>query len=87
MSGMGFTGSGESAQDRRRTFDSRHRDISKTKISALPSYGLENIKRLIAISAYNLKKLPPMEKFSELIEADLTYPSHCCAFSNSKRQK
>ncbi|XP_063297549.1 follicle-stimulating hormone receptor isoform X2 [Pelobates fuscus] len=61
-------------------------DISKTKISALPSYGLENIKRLIAMSAYNLKKLPPMEKFSELIEADLTYPSHCCAFSNSKRQ-
>uniref|UniRef100_A0A8C5ME46 Follicle-stimulating hormone receptor n=1 Tax=Leptobrachium leishanense TaxID=445787 RepID=A0A8C5ME46_9ANUR len=62
-------------------------DISKTRISALPSFGLENIKRLIAKSAYNLKKLPLLEKFSELIEANLTYPSHCCAFANWKRER
>ncbi|XP_053315645.1 follicle-stimulating hormone receptor [Spea bombifrons] len=61
-------------------------DISKTRISSLPAFGLDNIKRLIAKSAYYLKKLPPLEKFSELIEANLTYPSHCCAFANWKRE-
>ncbi|KAM8946507.1 follicle-stimulating hormone receptor [Pelodytes ibericus] len=61
-------------------------DISKTRIRSLPSYGLETIKRLIAKSTYHLKKLPPLEKFSELIEANLTYPSHCCAFANWKRE-
>ncbi|XP_029449264.1 follicle-stimulating hormone receptor-like isoform X2 [Rhinatrema bivittatum] len=61
-------------------------DISRTRISVLPSNGLENIKKLKAMSAYNLKKLPSLEKFSELIEANLTYPSHCCAFANRKRK-
>ncbi|KAE8600745.1 hypothetical protein XENTR_v10013388 [Xenopus tropicalis] len=61
-------------------------DISNTRISSLPSFGLEKIKRLKAKSAYNLKKLPALEKFEELIEADLTYPSHCCAFANWKRE-
>ncbi|KAM4694119.1 follicle-stimulating hormone receptor [Discoglossus pictus] len=60
-------------------------DISKTRISSLPSYGLENIKKLRAKSAYNLKKLPSLDKFAGLIEANLTYPSHCCAFANWKR--
>ncbi|XP_069810453.1 follicle-stimulating hormone receptor-like isoform X3 [Dendropsophus ebraccatus] len=62
-------------------------DISKTQISSLPHHGLDTIKRLIANHAYNLKKLPPLEKFSDLIEANLTYPSHCCAFENWKKQK
>ncbi|CAM5103266.1 unnamed protein product [Eretmochelys imbricata] len=61
-------------------------DISKTRISFLPAYGLENIKKLRARSTYNLKKLPALEKFVALIEANLTYPSHCCAFTNWKRQ-
>ncbi|KAM4771759.1 follicle-stimulating hormone receptor [Rhinophrynus dorsalis] len=61
-------------------------DISNTRIISLPSQGLENIKKLIAKSAYNLKKLPSLEKFAKLIEADLTYPSHCCAFANWKRE-
>ncbi|XP_053568187.1 follicle-stimulating hormone receptor isoform X2 [Bombina bombina] len=61
-------------------------DISKTRISSLPSYGLETIKKLKARSVYNLKKLPTLEKFAELIEANLTYPSHCCAFENWKRR-
>ncbi|XP_063774754.1 follicle-stimulating hormone receptor-like isoform X2 [Pseudophryne corroboree] len=62
-------------------------DISKTQISSLPRYGLENVKKLIANHAYNLKKLPPLGMLTNLIEANLTYPSHCCAFANWKKQK
>ncbi|KAG8443665.1 hypothetical protein GDO86_009000, partial [Hymenochirus boettgeri] len=61
-------------------------DISNTRIGSLPSHGLEKIKRLKAKSVYHLKKLPSLEKFKELIEAVLTYPSHCCAFANWKRE-
>ncbi|XP_066467993.1 follicle-stimulating hormone receptor-like [Tiliqua scincoides] len=61
-------------------------DISETRISQLPTIGLENISKLIARSTYNLKKLPALNKFRALIEADLTYPSHCCAFANWTKQ-
>ncbi|XP_034966379.2 follicle-stimulating hormone receptor [Zootoca vivipara] len=61
-------------------------DISETKISQLPIIGLENINKLIARSAYNLKKLPPLDKFRSLTQANLTYPSHCCAFANWTKQ-
>ncbi|XP_051639667.1 follicle-stimulating hormone receptor isoform X4 [Manacus candei] len=61
-------------------------DISSTKISFLPSHGLELIKKLRARSTHNLKKLPDLSKFRSLIEANFTYPSHCCAFTNWKRQ-
>ncbi|XP_003417660.2 follicle-stimulating hormone receptor isoform X2 [Loxodonta africana] len=61
-------------------------DISRTRIHSLPSYGLENLKKLRARSTYNLKKLPSLEKFVTLMEASLTYPSHCCAFENWRRQ-
>ncbi|XP_062981601.1 follicle-stimulating hormone receptor isoform X2 [Elgaria multicarinata webbii] len=61
-------------------------DISETRISQLPSIGLENINKLIAKSTYNLKKLPPLDNFRALIEANLTYPSHCCAFANWTKQ-
>ncbi|XP_073069546.1 lutropin-choriogonadotropic hormone receptor isoform X7 [Manis javanica] len=57
-------------------------DISSTKLQALPSYGLESIQTLIAMSSYSLKKLPSREKFTNLLDATLTYPSHCCAFRN-----
>ncbi|KAJ7341261.1 hypothetical protein JRQ81_005156 [Phrynocephalus forsythii] len=61
-------------------------DISETQISQLPSIGLENISKLIARSTYNLKKLPPLDRFRSLMEANLTYPSHCCAFANWTKQ-
>ncbi|XP_044781492.2 follicle-stimulating hormone receptor isoform X3 [Bubalus bubalis] len=61
-------------------------DISRTRIRSLPSYGLENLKKLRAKSTYRLKKLPSLEKFVTLVEASLTYPSHCCAFANWRRQ-
>ncbi|KAI4547011.1 hypothetical protein MG293_003566 [Ovis ammon polii] len=63
-----------------------HGDISRTRIRSLPSYGLENLKKLRAKSTYHLKKLPSLEKFVTLVEASLTYPSHCCAFANWRRQ-
>ncbi|XP_069464500.1 follicle-stimulating hormone receptor [Ambystoma mexicanum] len=62
-------------------------DISRTRIRFLPSIGLENIKKLRARFTYYLKKLPSLDTFAELIEANLTYPSHCCAFANRKRKK
>ncbi|XP_043916072.1 follicle-stimulating hormone receptor-like [Protopterus annectens] len=60
-------------------------DISRTQISYLPTYGLNKIVILRAMSVYNLKKLPSLENFSELLVANLTYPSHCCAFANWKK--
>uniref|UniRef100_A0A5F8H0R5 Follicle-stimulating hormone receptor n=1 Tax=Monodelphis domestica TaxID=13616 RepID=A0A5F8H0R5_MONDO len=61
-------------------------DISRTRIHSLPSDGLRNLKKLRARSAYNFKTLPNLENFAELVEANLTYPSHCCAFANWRRQ-
>ncbi|KAM5251175.1 lutropin-choriogonadotropic hormone receptor isoform 2-T2 [Hipposideros larvatus] len=57
-------------------------DISSTRLQALPTYGLESIHTLIATSSYSLKKLPSREQFTNLLDATLTYPSHCCAFRN-----
>ncbi|XP_078260913.1 follicle-stimulating hormone receptor-like [Rhinoraja longicauda] len=64
-------------------------DISRTGISVLPTHGLKFIKKLIAQSTANLRKLPPLDNFVELREASMTYPSHCCAFENenAKRRK
>uniref|UniRef100_A0A3P8XS07 Thyrotropin receptor n=1 Tax=Esox lucius TaxID=8010 RepID=A0A3P8XS07_ESOLU len=62
-------------------------DVSETAVSSLPTVGLESIRKLIARSAWNLKKLPPVATFKHLSTADLTYPSHCCAFKNLKRKR
>ncbi|XP_061331245.1 lutropin-choriogonadotropic hormone receptor isoform X1 [Pezoporus flaviventris] len=62
-------------------------DISSTALESLPSYGLEAIQVLNATSSYSLKRLPPLDKFSSLVEAVLTYPSHCCAFRNLRTEK
>jgi len=34
---------------------------------------------LVARSAFALKRLPPLKGLKSLREAQLTYPSHCCA--------
>ncbi|XP_066553006.1 follicle-stimulating hormone receptor isoform X2 [Amia ocellicauda] len=62
-------------------------DISRTSISILPQNMLKDIKRLSATSAYALKKMPSLDIFAELIEANLTYSSHCCAFANWKKNQ
>ncbi|XP_036379916.1 follicle-stimulating hormone receptor [Megalops cyprinoides] len=60
-------------------------DISRTSISVLPENMLRRLKMLTASSVYTLKKLPSLDLFTQLIRANLTYPSHCCAFINFKK--
>ncbi|XP_075049646.1 thyrotropin receptor [Mixophyes fleayi] len=62
-------------------------DISRTAITSLPTRGLGNLKHLQAQSTWYLKKLPPLNTFIHLERADLSYPSHCCAFTNWTKKK
>ncbi|KAM4014183.1 thyrotropin receptor [Anomaloglossus baeobatrachus] len=62
-------------------------DISRTAISSLPTKGLKYLKHLQAQSTWYLKKLPPLNTFVHLATADLSYPSHCCAFTNWTKKK
>ncbi|XP_068160873.1 follicle-stimulating hormone receptor isoform X2 [Antennarius striatus] len=62
-------------------------DVSHTALSSLPNDVLGGLKTLIAESAFHLKELPPPQLFTRLREANLTYPSHCCAFHNVPRNK
>ncbi|AWP14159.1 Lutropin-choriogonadotropic hormone receptor [Scophthalmus maximus] len=55
-------------------------------LRSLPSKGLKQVRFLKATSAFALKTLPPLESLTELMDAELTYSSHCCAF-HSWRQK
>ncbi|XP_034754099.1 lutropin-choriogonadotropic hormone receptor [Etheostoma cragini] len=55
-------------------------DVSSTAVSSLPPKGLRQVKYLKASSAFALKTLPPLESLAELLDAQLTYSSHCCAF-------
>ncbi|XP_068089170.1 lutropin-choriogonadotropic hormone receptor isoform X2 [Hyperolius riggenbachi] len=59
-------------------------DISSTALEHLPVHGLEFIQILVAERSYHLKKLPALDKLAKLVDARLTYPSHCCAFANMK---
>ncbi|XP_046698809.1 lutropin-choriogonadotropic hormone receptor-like isoform X2 [Silurus meridionalis] len=60
-------------------------DVSSTALRSLPARGLREVKVLVARFTPSLKTLPPLENLAELQEADLTYPSHCCAFQTWKR--
>ncbi|XP_038607517.1 lutropin-choriogonadotropic hormone receptor [Tachyglossus aculeatus] len=62
-------------------------DVSSTELEALPRHGLAAIQVLIAASAFALKELPPREAFTNLLDATLTYPSHCCIFQNRPPDK
>uniref|UniRef100_A0AAY4EZT8 G-protein coupled receptors family 1 profile domain-containing protein n=1 Tax=Denticeps clupeoides TaxID=299321 RepID=A0AAY4EZT8_9TELE len=64
-----------------------NRDISRTALSTLPESMLKKIKSLTAISVYSLRRLPSLHLFTELVQANLTYPSHCCAFSNFRKNR
>ncbi|KAG9484479.1 hypothetical protein GDO78_010057 [Eleutherodactylus coqui] len=57
-------------------------EIVSTALDHLPVHGLEYIQVLVAEKSYYLKKLPALDKFANLVEARLTYPSHCCAFAD-----
>ncbi|XP_007230175.2 lutropin-choriogonadotropic hormone receptor [Astyanax mexicanus] len=60
-------------------------DLSSTALRSLPLRGLRDLKVLVARSAPDLKTLPPLESLQDLQEAELTYPSHCCAFHTWRR--
>ncbi|XP_029312058.1 follicle-stimulating hormone receptor isoform X2 [Cottoperca gobio] len=53
-------------------------DVSNTALRSLPDYILDGLQKLIAESAPDLKVLPPVQRFTKLRQATLTYPSHCC---------
>ncbi|KAM6901560.1 thyrotropin receptor-like [Lycodopsis pacificus] len=60
-------------------------DLSETKVSSLPSMGLETIEKLQAKNTWTLKELPPFKAFVHLQIAELTFPSHCCGLKTLKR--
>ncbi|TRY94255.1 hypothetical protein DNTS_025324 [Danionella cerebrum] len=62
-------------------------DISRTAVQAIPESILQSLRLLKAVSVHSLRKLPSVELFTELSQANLTYPSHCCAFKNFKKFK
>lgn len=64
-----------------------YRDISYTDVHSLPETMLMTMKILVATSVYSLRTLPSLDLFSNLIEANLTYPSHCCAFANFRNNR
>lgn len=63
------------------------RDVSDSGVTSLPARGLESLRELNARNVWALKKLPPAKTFRHLNAADVTYPSHCCAFKNLKKKK
>ncbi|XP_078787475.1 lutropin-choriogonadotropic hormone receptor isoform X1 [Oryzias latipes] len=62
-------------------------DVSSTALSALPAKGLTRVQTLKATATFALKSLPPLQSLAELLEAELTYPSHCCAFDKWRRKQ
>ncbi|XP_071282784.1 thyrotropin receptor isoform X2 [Agelaius tricolor] len=61
-------------------------DVSRTAVANLPAKGLESLKELMAKNTWTLKKLPAVKAFLQLMRADLSYPSHCCAFKSWKKK-
>ncbi|KAM4715329.1 follicle-stimulating hormone receptor [Anableps anableps] len=62
-------------------------DVSQTAVSSLPDSILSGLKKLLAESAYHLKELSIVQRYTKLHIAKLTYPSHCCAFKNMHRNR
>uniref|UniRef100_A0A674P752 Thyrotropin receptor n=1 Tax=Takifugu rubripes TaxID=31033 RepID=A0A674P752_TAKRU len=62
-------------------------DVSSTALSSLPPRGLRQVTTLKATLTFALKTLPPLESLADLLEAELTYPSHCCAFHAWRRKQ
>ncbi|KAK2818766.1 hypothetical protein Q5P01_024327 [Channa striata] len=62
-----------------------HIDLSETRVSSLPSVGMETIEKLQAKNTWALKVLPPFRAFLHLQSAELTFPSHCCGLKMLRR--
>ncbi|KAM9804030.1 lutropin-choriogonadotropic hormone receptor [Neosynchiropus ocellatus] len=61
-------------------------EVSSTALSSLPPKGLQQVRTLKATAAFALKSLPSLDNLAALHEAELTYPSHCCAFNMWQRK-
>uniref|UniRef100_A0A1I7YGS9 G_PROTEIN_RECEP_F1_2 domain-containing protein n=1 Tax=Steinernema glaseri TaxID=37863 RepID=A0A1I7YGS9_9BILA len=62
-------------------------NISNTAITTLPHDGLtQSLETIIIRKTHNLKKLPTVLRFTNLVEAQFTYPYHCCLFKHAGRE-
>ena len=62
------------------------RDLSNTRITSLPTIGLEKLKHLVLKQTPSLKHFPSVLEFTNIETAELYYPHHCCAFNNPYKQ-
>ncbi|XP_068082103.1 lutropin-choriogonadotropic hormone receptor [Anabrus simplex] len=55
-------------------------DLSETSVTELPTIGLQELEVLRVESTESLKVFPSVYHFTNIQEARLTFPYHCCAF-------
>ncbi|KHJ41268.1 hypothetical protein D918_08720 [Trichuris suis] len=60
-------------------------DLSFTRITVLPTEGLQRLQQIVLRGVYSLKRLPAVFVFQNLRIARLTYPHHCCYFLNIRK--
>ncbi|XP_068082064.1 lutropin-choriogonadotropic hormone receptor [Anabrus simplex] len=59
----------------------RYIDLSETSVTQLPTTGLHELEVLRIEDTESLKVFPSVYHFTNIKEAQLTYPYHCCAFA------
>ncbi|CDW55101.1 follicle stimulating hormone receptor [Trichuris trichiura] len=60
-------------------------DLSFTRITVLPTEGLQKLEQIVLRGVHSLKRLPAVFVFKNLRIARLTYPHHCCYFLNVRK--
>ncbi|ESO82975.1 hypothetical protein LOTGIDRAFT_92538, partial [Lottia gigantea] len=66
--------------------DLRSLNLSKTRVSYLPTVGLSTVEDLNLENTPTLQIFPSVLKFSHIRIARLTYAHHCCAFKHPDKQ-
>ncbi|CAD5226111.1 unnamed protein product [Bursaphelenchus okinawaensis] len=61
-------------------------DLSNTRITQLPYLGLKTLKKIRIQKVPTLKQLPSVLAFNHLVEAEFTYPYHCCFFKHATKE-
>ena len=62
------------------------RDLSQTRISHLPTTGLDMLEHLVLKRVRSLKVFPSVWDIPSVTVAELTYPQHCCAFAHPEKK-
>ena len=57
------------------------RDLSHTRVTSLPTRGLERLRRLRLKDVWSLRKFPQVEHLTQIERAELTYSQHCCSLA------